>query len=453
MKIAVCAICRNEYLYLKEWVSFYKLVGFDDIFIYDNLSNDGTSELMLALDAENIIKRVFWPRIEGVPPQRSAYSHFINNFSSDYDFVLICDLDELLIVPDYNVKLFLKHALHDNPHIGAIAIPWLIFGSGGQEDYKNELVVDRFINCDESVSNVVKTIFRPSCVQNMRTHICDLISGEYVAGDLTPASWHEIHPHWVINNNEDGAVIYHYYTKSKGEWIKRRSVPKADRPTLEKRHTDEYELYSKQTRVNLKAKALSAGIYSIIQSIDASLEGLSTRFNQLKIKVIDLTNDWIFGVVEGAFEGVVILNLIINSELEFKIKVESLGNNNTPFIFKLKWFSPKIDNINLTLVGTGVSTTIKPQHFSDLNQKFKLLCEHFPSAEEHIFSSFVSLVGHGIDPKNTYIARALIFNKYLKHKFFINHMLNYIESGNASELLEFVSKNSNYRKFLPKNII
>ena len=60
MKIAVCAICRNEYLYLKEWVSFYKLVGFDDIFIYDNLSNDGTSELMLALDAENIIKRVFW---------------------------------------------------------------------------------------------------------------------------------------------------------------------------------------------------------------------------------------------------------------------------------------------------------------------------------------------------------------------------------------------------------
>lgn len=46
LKIAVCAICRNEVDYIEEWVSFYKVAGFDSIYIYDNVSDDGSSELL-----------------------------------------------------------------------------------------------------------------------------------------------------------------------------------------------------------------------------------------------------------------------------------------------------------------------------------------------------------------------------------------------------------------------
>lgn len=65
LKIAVCAICRNEIDYIEEWVSFYKVAGFDSIYIYDNVSDDGSSELLASLDAAGQVTRIHWPRKEG----------------------------------------------------------------------------------------------------------------------------------------------------------------------------------------------------------------------------------------------------------------------------------------------------------------------------------------------------------------------------------------------------
>lgn len=244
MKIAVCAICKNEKIYLDEWISFYKVTGFDGIYIYDNVSNDGTSELLQKYDENGVINRIFWPRLEGIPPQRSAYAHFLDNHAHNYDFVLICDIDEFLLTPEYNAKEFLTEALKLHPNVGAIAVPWLIFGSSGENTYHADNLINRFQHCDNRISPVVKTIFRPSHTQNMRTHVCDLLNGDYLTGDLNVAEWHKKHPHWVINNSEKGAIIYHYYTKSKEEFIKRRSLPKADRGGIVSRDIEEYEQYS-----------------------------------------------------------------------------------------------------------------------------------------------------------------------------------------------------------------
>ena len=41
MKIAICAIIRNENLYLREWVEHHKHMGFDHIILYDNNNPDG----------------------------------------------------------------------------------------------------------------------------------------------------------------------------------------------------------------------------------------------------------------------------------------------------------------------------------------------------------------------------------------------------------------------------
>jgi hypothetical protein len=59
MKTAVCAICKNELPYILEWIFHQKNVGFDTIYIYDNDSDDGTSELLIQLDKAGIIKRIF----------------------------------------------------------------------------------------------------------------------------------------------------------------------------------------------------------------------------------------------------------------------------------------------------------------------------------------------------------------------------------------------------------
>ena len=42
-RIALCAIVRNEIRGLVEWLAHYKALGFNDILIYDNASDDGRS--------------------------------------------------------------------------------------------------------------------------------------------------------------------------------------------------------------------------------------------------------------------------------------------------------------------------------------------------------------------------------------------------------------------------
>ena len=41
MKVAVCAIAKNENLYIREWVEWYKNLGVSKIFLYDNNDLDG----------------------------------------------------------------------------------------------------------------------------------------------------------------------------------------------------------------------------------------------------------------------------------------------------------------------------------------------------------------------------------------------------------------------------
>jgi ABC-type branched-subunit amino acid transport system substrate-binding protein len=40
-KVALCAIAKNENLYIREWVNWYKKLGVSKIFLYDNNDIDG----------------------------------------------------------------------------------------------------------------------------------------------------------------------------------------------------------------------------------------------------------------------------------------------------------------------------------------------------------------------------------------------------------------------------
>ena len=52
MYLAACIIIKNEAEYIKEWIDFHLLVGFDKIILYDNESNDNLKQKL-----ENYIKK------------------------------------------------------------------------------------------------------------------------------------------------------------------------------------------------------------------------------------------------------------------------------------------------------------------------------------------------------------------------------------------------------------
>lgn len=65
-KLCIGAIFKNEYPYILEWIAWHKLCGFDKIIIADNDSDDGTRELLQALDDLGEINLIYQPKISVV---------------------------------------------------------------------------------------------------------------------------------------------------------------------------------------------------------------------------------------------------------------------------------------------------------------------------------------------------------------------------------------------------
>ncbi|WP_158682570.1 glycosyltransferase family 2 protein [Pseudomonas alloputida] len=386
-RVAVCAICRNERNYIEEWVAFYKSLGFEGVFIYDNVSDDGTSELLASLHAVKELTRVHWPRKEGIPPQRDAYGHFLECYAQDYDYVLICDLDEFLVIDDGSVQSLIAEAEHVSPNVGAIAFPWLIFGSGGQLTETNELVIERFTKCDAKVARTVKTLFASKNTYNMRTHICDLLGGIYLDNALRTAEWDQRMPIKLKSPVAGKARIHHYYTKSKEEWLRRRAQPKADRAKLELKNIEEYEKYSALHTENLQGCALSAQVRPIIQELRSKVAGLQESVRNAEVELVSVSSEWLFGLIKNISSSTpVALRLSGETGDEVSINSKRISEDVHIFTYKNKWRKTYSKSFSLSLVGSDRTQSFTESDYPEAMNSLALLAKFMPSAEEHIFS-------------------------------------------------------------------
>lgn len=180
MKIALVAIAKDEGKAILEWVAYYLGLGFDDIYLYDNESSDGTVGILRSIKGVAPVHRIFWESVNGRSPQVSAYNSFLENYGEIYDWVAFFDLDEFLVINDgRDIKSILSSYDQDT---SAVGVNWLTFGSSGQKARDYESVVSTFNSgpARHSGNNYhIKTILRPSCVERMRIHNCDLRAGHY----------------------------------------------------------------------------------------------------------------------------------------------------------------------------------------------------------------------------------------------------------------------------------
>jgi hypothetical protein len=222
--LSLCCIARDEDLYIHEFICYYKLLGVEKFYIYDNGSK---------MPLQDILKKYgtlceIIP-FDGVAVQMKAYQHCLNKFGKQTKWLLVCDLDEFVFSPK---KDTLPEILceYEKPGIGGLGINWKLFGSNSYINKPNGLVIESYTKVmpNDHIENV---------------HIKSCIMPEFaisVAGD--PHSFLYKPGYNAVNENYEivrgpftkkhfsfSIVLHHYVLKSFEEYkINKLSRARAD---------------------------------------------------------------------------------------------------------------------------------------------------------------------------------------------------------------------------------
>jgi glycosyltransferase involved in cell wall biosynthesis len=227
--VNICAIARNEGLYIREWVLFHQIVGVQHISVYNNRSDDNTLEVLQPFVESGFVDVIDWPMPN--PSQFAAYQHCVNRFKGQPMWVAFIDVDEFLFSPQFwNIQ----EAMDSFPYKwGAIGVNWMCFGSSGKEEWSPEPVIERFTWRDFS-SNPVN--------QHIKSVVWMAQDGIQVGG--TPHHFHttmgtfdergrRVAGPFTESHSSDILRINHYSSKSRQEWLTRSKLGKPDRASMD----------------------------------------------------------------------------------------------------------------------------------------------------------------------------------------------------------------------------
>ncbi len=156
----VCSI-RNEGPFLVEWITWYKLLGFTDIVVVTNDCTDHSPALLDALAARGWCThlRCDVPDQKHICAVKLRHAHATEQVRSS-DWVLVCDVDEFLVIHRGNGRIADLIDGPAEPYLG-MSINWRVFGTSGRRAWEDGLVHRQFVNAavsDDSSSRWVKSI-------------------------------------------------------------------------------------------------------------------------------------------------------------------------------------------------------------------------------------------------------------------------------------------------------
>lgn len=163
MQVVICALAKNEHLYINEWLEHYFKLGFDKIFIFDN-DDKGSPYIKDTIKVEylNKIKIINARGKSWKGMQHDFYTNFYEAEKDNFDWCLYCDIDEFLTGID-NIKDFLSNKRFNS--YSQIRIKWKLFGDDNQiERDMNKPIMECFTKViTKSLTNDLQ---RPNTLQN-----------------------------------------------------------------------------------------------------------------------------------------------------------------------------------------------------------------------------------------------------------------------------------------------
>lgn len=142
-KILLCCIGRRENQYIREFVEYYKNLGFDNICLYDNnYDGEDTFEDVIGdyINSGYVILKDYRNRSVC---QLQAYQECYDTYKDEYDWIAFFDIDEFLtLVNDNDIHSFVNHERFNGYDV--VAVNWRIYGDNDIVRNDGSGVLERF---------------------------------------------------------------------------------------------------------------------------------------------------------------------------------------------------------------------------------------------------------------------------------------------------------------------
>jgi hypothetical protein len=226
IKVCLCTPCKQENRYIREFVDYYKNIGIDKIFLYDNNNIEGEK---LEDVIEDYIKIGFveilnWRGVPRpvIPIMNDCYKR---NFNI-YDWLAFYEVDEYIHLKSFtNIKPFLNSETFKYCH--SIQLNWVYHTDNNLIYYDNRTLHERF---PELEPNAIKNKKRSinSIKSILRGHIPNIIIDDIhgLNSSLKRCNGFGRSPRNILGINTkycDFRYYYidHYYTKSLQEFTEK----------------------------------------------------------------------------------------------------------------------------------------------------------------------------------------------------------------------------------------
>ncbi len=145
--VTIVTTMKNEGPFILEWLAYHRAIGVDNFLVYTNDCDDGTDTLLELLQDKGFVQhRDNRFRETGLKPQHAALASAEKEpLIRDAGWSICMDVDEFITVHTGDGTL---KALFDAvPDANMISMTWRLFGNGDVEEFRDELITERFTNC------------------------------------------------------------------------------------------------------------------------------------------------------------------------------------------------------------------------------------------------------------------------------------------------------------------
>ncbi len=225
MKIAVVVMVKDEAEDILPWLCWYIDLGVNTIFFFDDSSSDGTKHIAQAVGKIADVRVSSFERSIDFYAirQRKCYKEILINHADEFDWIGFLDADEYLRLPSgQNLAEFLDRS----DLVGAVAINWCNYGSGGnvlKPHMPAFWAYNQHYHKSKMENRHVKSFLRPKCWTGewFNVHFFDVDPFLYDDVNGGTVAWSSIRGITAEEPVWDGGRVMHYQCRSMEHFVER----------------------------------------------------------------------------------------------------------------------------------------------------------------------------------------------------------------------------------------